>query len=90
MTLRHITPRSIDWMDAMDEGAGGRGWERLLPEEQEKLLRDRHMTGTAAKAARSRVGPEQQQPPQLLELLATVHATPAPASSALKPWRHEG
>jgi hypothetical protein len=66
MTLRHISPRSIDWMDAMDEGAGGRGWERLAPEEQEKLLRDRHMTGasarSAAKSARSRVGPEQQQP----------------------------
>ena len=63
MTLRHISPRSIDWMDAMDEGAGGRGWERLLPEEQEKLLRERHTTSAAAKAARSRVGPE-QQPPQ--------------------------
>jgi len=62
MTLRHISPRSIDWMDAMDEGAGGRGWERLAPEEQEKLLRDRHMMGTSAKSARSRVGPEQQQP----------------------------
>lgn len=63
MTLRHISPRSIDWMDAMDEGAGGRGWERLAPEEQEKLLRDRHMTGTSAKSARSRVGPEQQPQP---------------------------
>ncbi len=57
MTLRHISPRSIDWMDAMDEGAGGRGWERLAPEEQEKLLRDRH---AASASARSRVGPEQQ------------------------------
>ena len=64
MTLRHISPRSIDWMDAMDEGAGGRGWERLAPEEQEKLLRDRHTTGTSAKSARSRVGPEQEQQPQ--------------------------
>ena len=63
MTLRHISPRSIDWMDAMDEGAGGRGWERLAPEEQEKLLRDRHMTGASAKSARSRVGPEQQPQP---------------------------
>ena len=60
MTLRHISPRSIDWMDAMDEGAGGRGWERLAPEEQEKLLRDRHTTSASAKSARSRVGPEQQ------------------------------
>ena len=41
MQLRHISPRSIDWMDAMDEDAGGRGWERLAPEEQVKLLRDR-------------------------------------------------
>jgi hypothetical protein len=41
MHLRHISPRSSDWMDAMDEEAGGRGWERLAPEEQEKLLRER-------------------------------------------------
>jgi hypothetical protein len=41
MHLRHISPRSSDWMDAMDEGAGGRGWERLAPEEREKLLRER-------------------------------------------------
>ena len=67
MTLRHISPRSIDWIDAMDEGAGGRGWERLAPEEQEKLLRDRQTasskSGTSAKSARSRVGPEQQPQP---------------------------
>jgi hypothetical protein len=41
MQLRHISPRSIDWMDAMDEGSGGRGWEKLGPEERTKLLRDR-------------------------------------------------
>ena len=41
MQLRHISPRSIDWKDAMDEEAGGRGWERLAPEERMKLLRDR-------------------------------------------------
>ena len=70
MTLRHISPRSIDWMDAMDEGAGGRGWERLAPEEQEKLLRDRHMTGASAKSARSRVGPEQPQPGQGFEFVS--------------------
>jgi hypothetical protein len=29
-------------MDAMDEGAGGSGWEKLAPEEREKLLRERH------------------------------------------------
>jgi hypothetical protein len=37
MQLRHISPRSIDWVDAMDEGAGGRGWEKLAPEERTKL-----------------------------------------------------
>lgn len=41
MHLRHISPRSSDWMDAMDEEAGGRGWNRLAPEEREKLLRER-------------------------------------------------
>ena len=25
MLLRHISPGSTDWMDAMDEGAGGEG-----------------------------------------------------------------
>ena len=37
MQLRHISPRSIDWVDAMDEGAGGSGWEKLGPEERVKL-----------------------------------------------------
>jgi hypothetical protein len=41
MQLRHISPRSSDWKDAMDEEAGGRGWEKLAPEEREKLLKDR-------------------------------------------------
>jgi hypothetical protein len=41
MQLRHISPRSNDWKDAMDEEAGGRGWERLAPEERVKLLADR-------------------------------------------------
>jgi hypothetical protein len=67
MTLRHISPRSIDWMDAMDEGAGGRGWERLAPEEQEKLLRDRHTMGASAKSARSRVGPAEPKTGQGFE-----------------------
>jgi hypothetical protein len=40
MQLRHISPRSSDWMDAMDEGGGGRGWEKLAPEERIKLRRD--------------------------------------------------
>ena len=42
MQLRHISPRSSDWKDAMDEEAGGGGWERLAPQERMKLLRDRH------------------------------------------------
>jgi hypothetical protein len=37
MQLRHISPRSSDWVDAMDEGSGGRGWEKLAPEERTKL-----------------------------------------------------
>jgi len=41
MHLRHISPGSNDWKDAMDEGEGGRGWQRLAPEEREKLLKDR-------------------------------------------------
>jgi hypothetical protein len=28
-------------MDAMDEESGGRGWEKLAPEERVKLLRER-------------------------------------------------
>jgi hypothetical protein len=51
MQLRHISPRSIDWMDAMDEGSGGRGWEKLGPEERTKLLRDRQ--GEPADAGRN-------------------------------------
>ena len=45
MQLRHISPRSIDWMDAMDEDGGGRGWEKLAPEEQAKLLRQKRDDG---------------------------------------------
>ena len=41
MQLRHISPGSNDWNDAMDEGDGGRGWQRLAPEERVKLLQDR-------------------------------------------------
>jgi hypothetical protein len=38
MQLRHISPRSSDWMDAMDEG--GRGWEKLAPEERSRLRQE--------------------------------------------------
>jgi len=48
MQLRHISPRSIDWLDAMDEDGGGRGWERLAPEEQAKLLRQKRDDGELA------------------------------------------
>ena len=41
MQMRHISPGSSDWMDAVDEEAGGRGWEKLAPEERVKLLRER-------------------------------------------------
>ena len=59
MQLRHISPRSSDWMDAMDEGAGGRGWEKLAPEEREKLLKDRRDEDGDLTARR----PEQQRRP---------------------------
>jgi hypothetical protein len=45
MTLRHISPRSSDWMDAMDEG--GRGWEKLAPEERAKLRVEAQSFGAA-------------------------------------------
>lgn len=46
MQLRHISPRSSDWVDAMDEGAGDRPWERLEPEELDKLRVGAQMAGT--------------------------------------------
>ena len=57
MQLRHISPRSSDWKDAMDEGMGGRGWERLAPEERVKLLQDRRdEDGDLSRAGPSRDG----------------------------------
>lgn len=44
MQLRHISPRSSDWVDAMDEG-GGRGWEKLGPEERTKLRVEESVSG---------------------------------------------
>jgi hypothetical protein len=35
MQLRHISPGSAEWADAMQEGDGG--WGRLAPEERNKL-----------------------------------------------------
>jgi hypothetical protein len=45
MQIRHISPGSSDWMDAVDEEAGGRGWDKLAPEERVKLLRERREEG---------------------------------------------
>ena len=57
MQLRHISPRSSDWKDAMDEGMGGRGWEKLAPEEREKLLKDRRdEDGDSKRAGPTRSG----------------------------------
>jgi hypothetical protein len=58
MQLRHISPRSSEWKDAMDEGMGGRGWERLAPEEREKLLQDRRdEDGDLSRAGPSNAAP---------------------------------
>jgi hypothetical protein len=48
MQLRHIRPRSIDWVDAMDEGSGGQGWEKLGPEERVKLRHEVQVRGRGA------------------------------------------
>jgi hypothetical protein len=49
MQLRHISPGSSDWVDAMDEERGGRGWEKPTPEELTKL-RASEQQETAMKA----------------------------------------
>jgi hypothetical protein len=59
MQLRHISPRSVDWMDAMDDGGGGRGWEKLAPEERVKLMRDREEDAMGSGAERSE--PQERQ-----------------------------
>jgi hypothetical protein len=46
MQLRHISPKSTDWVDAM-EGGGGRGWEKLAPEERTKLRLGEYATAWA-------------------------------------------
>ena len=51
MQLRHISPRSIDWVDAMDEGSGGSGWEKLGPEERDKLRHQGQYRGRGAEQA---------------------------------------
>jgi hypothetical protein len=51
MQLRHISPRSIDWVDAMDEG--GRGWEKLGPEERSKLRLGEYTAAWASEGTKS-------------------------------------
>ena len=58
MQLRHISPRSIDWVDAMDEGAGGSGWEKLGPEERTKLRHQVQYRGREQEGAESDDGLE--------------------------------
>jgi hypothetical protein len=49
MQLRHISPGSIDWVDAMDEG--GRGWEKLAPEELTRLRQEAQASSAKALAS---------------------------------------
>ncbi len=56
MQLRHISPRSSEWVDAMDEG--GRGWEKLAPEELEKLRVSAQATGWQSSSERDGGGPD--------------------------------
>jgi hypothetical protein len=55
MTLRHISPRSIDWVDAMDEG-GDHGWEKLAPEELTKLRVEAQAAGVGWQASGEATG----------------------------------
>ena len=36
MQIRHISPRSAEWIDALYDG-GGKGWDKLAPEEKARL-----------------------------------------------------
>jgi hypothetical protein len=63
MQLRHISPRSIDWVDAMDEGGGGKGWEKLGPEERVKLRHEVQFRGRGGEV----VEEETAQAPQGLD-----------------------
>jgi hypothetical protein len=40
MQIRHISPRSAEWIDALYDG-GGRGWDKLAPEEKARLRHQR-------------------------------------------------
>jgi hypothetical protein len=73
MQLRHISPRSIDWMDAMDEGSGGRGWEKLGPEERAKLLRSRQ--GEREASAGVWAATTDRRPPRVAGYFASASAS---------------
>lgn len=56
MQLRHISPRSAEWLDAVYDGGGGREWQqKLAPDERSKLRHDSeaHASSSASFAARS-------------------------------------
>ena len=40
MQIRHISPRSAEWIDALYDG-GGKGWDKLAPEEKARLRHQR-------------------------------------------------
>jgi hypothetical protein len=46
MQIRHISPRSAEWLDALYDG-GGRGWDKLAPEEKARLRHQREEKATA-------------------------------------------
>jgi hypothetical protein len=39
MQLRHISPRSAEWLDAVYDGGGGRGWQQKLASDDKAKLR---------------------------------------------------
>ena len=39
MQLRHISPRSAEWLDAVYDGGGGRGWQQKLASDEKAKLR---------------------------------------------------
>jgi len=63
MQIRHISPRSAEWLDALYDG-GGKGWDKLAPEEKARLRHQREEEkaatmegeGYAARESRPHVG----------------------------------
>jgi hypothetical protein len=65
MQIRHISPRSAEWLDALYDG-GGRGWDKLAPEEKARLRHQREEKaatgegeGYSARESRHHGGPGQ-------------------------------